>query len=334
MRVRVFSTAPQSADVPVGEYLDRCAHVARWSEAAGCTGILIYTDNRLIDPWLVAQQVIQHTAHLWPLVAVQPIYMHPYAVAKMVASLGYLYGRRVALNMVAGGFRNDLLALGDDTPHDRRYDRLIEYTRLIVELVRHNKPITLEGEFYQVSGVQLRPALPADLAPVVFVSGSSPAGMAAAKQLGAVAVEYPKPGGEYEAEGLGQRTGAGIRIGIITQTTREQAWEIAHRRFPGDRRGQMLHDLAMKVSDSHWHKQLGQLPGQERETEGVYWLWPFKNYNTFCPYLVGAFDEVAAELARYMRAGFDHYILDIPASADDLAQIGEVFRRAEALTAV
>ena len=27
--------------------------IARWSEAAGCEGILVYTDNRLVDPWLI-----------------------------------------------------------------------------------------------------------------------------------------------------------------------------------------------------------------------------------------------------------------------------------------
>jgi alkanesulfonate monooxygenase len=331
MRARVFSTAPQSADVSDRDYLRQCTAVARWSEEAGCTGILIYTDNRLIDPWLCAQVVIQNTASLWPLVAVQPIYMHPYAVAKMVASLGYLHQRRVALNMVAGGFKNDLIALNDDTPHDRRYDRLIEYTSLITRLLASDKPVGLDGEFYQVSNLQLRPPLAAALQPAVFVSGSSPAGMAAAKRLGAVAVEYPKPGAEYEAKGHGLRAGSGIRIGIIADEQRKRAWDVAHARFPGDRRGQMLHELAMKVSDSHWHRQLAQLPGQEFDTDGVYWLWPYRNYNTFCPYLVGSFDDVAAELARYLRAGFDHYILDIPAAEDELRRAGEVFRRAEAL---
>jgi len=46
---------------------------------------LIYTDNGLVDPWLIAQAMITHTERLCPLVAVQPVYMHPYAVAKMVA---------------------------------------------------------------------------------------------------------------------------------------------------------------------------------------------------------------------------------------------------------
>src|SRR5205809_571415 len=82
--------------------------VARWSEAAGCEGILVYTDNGIVDPWLVAQLVVQATERLCPLVAIQSVYMHPYSAAKMVSSLAHLHGRRAYLNMVAGGFRNDL----------------------------------------------------------------------------------------------------------------------------------------------------------------------------------------------------------------------------------
>ena len=58
------------------------ADVARWSEAAGCEGILVYTDNGIVDPWLVSQLILQSTERLAPLVAVQPAYMHPYWVAK------------------------------------------------------------------------------------------------------------------------------------------------------------------------------------------------------------------------------------------------------------
>ena len=82
--------------------------MARWSESAGCEGVLIYTDNRLVDPWLVSQIVIEATDSLSPLVAVQPIYMHPYTVTKMVTTLGYLYDRKIYLNMVAGGFNSPL----------------------------------------------------------------------------------------------------------------------------------------------------------------------------------------------------------------------------------
>src|SRR5262244_1630325 len=133
--IEVFSTCPYSSAVERERFLPNVVDVARWSEQAGCRGILVYTDNSTVDPWLVSQIIIQSTEALCPLVAVQPVYMHPYSVAKMVASMGHLYGRRIYLNMVAGGFKNDLEALNDMTPHDRRYDRLIEYTAVIKELL-------------------------------------------------------------------------------------------------------------------------------------------------------------------------------------------------------
>ena len=104
--LKVFATCPPSFAASPQTYLREVLEVARWSEAAGCEGILIYTDNGLVDPWLIAQAMITHTKRLRPLVAVQPVYMHPYAVAKMVASLGFLHGRRLYLNMVAGGFKS------------------------------------------------------------------------------------------------------------------------------------------------------------------------------------------------------------------------------------
>ena len=92
MRIRVFTTCPQTKDVAAADYAEHVAAIARWSEEAGCHGILVYTDNGIGDPWLVAQLIIQSTQALSPLVAVQPVYMTPYAAAKMVATLGYLHG--------------------------------------------------------------------------------------------------------------------------------------------------------------------------------------------------------------------------------------------------
>lgn len=329
LEIHVFSTAPQSADFEEGDaYLKSVAEVAQWSEKAGCKGILIYTDNRLIDPWLVAHRVIQGTGQLCPLVATQPVYMHPYSVAKMVTSFSYLYQRQIYLNMVAGGFRTDLLALGDPTPHDSRYDRLREYTGIISELLENSEPVTFKGEFYQVENLNLKPRILQGLLPGIFVSGSSEAGRKTAEALGATAIEYPRPSGDYAPARLDDLKG--IRIGVIADDDRERAWHEAYGRFPPDRKGELTHKLAMKVSDSVWHKQLTELDKavESEARPSLYWLWPFKNYRTFCPYLVGSFDEVAAEVSKYVTAGFKNFILDIPAKQDDLEKAGEVFRRA------
>jgi alkanesulfonate monooxygenase len=328
VQLRVYATTPQSKDVDASEYFARVADVARWSEEAGCHGILVYTDNGIVDPWLVAQAVIEATERLRPLVAVQPVYMHPYSVAKMITSLAYMHGRAIDLNMLAGGFKNDLLALGDETEHDDRYERTVEYTKIVTGLLK-GENVTVDGRWHRVKNLKLTPPLPPDLAPNLLISGSSPAGQAAAQEIGALAVRYPKPVEEEAAE-LESRpaNGVGVRVGVIAREDSDEAWRVAHERFPQDRKGELEHQLAMKVTDSHWHKQLSaQEENGEQET---YWLDPFKQGQTFCPYLVGDYSRVGAELARYVDAGFETFILDIPADHDELEHTGEAFRHAGA----
>lgn len=327
--LKIFSTCPQSAGSTDGAYLGRVADVARWSEDAGCEGMLVYTDNGLVDPWLTSQVVLEHTEHLCPLVAVQPIYMHPYTAAKMVSTLAFLHGRRLWLNMLAGGFRNDLLALNDQTPHDERYDRTVEYTRIITRLLEGDT-VTEEGRYYTVTNLRLSPELPEELRPDIMISGSSPAGLAAAEAIGALAVQYPRPPGEEESL-RGAPVEIGFRIGIIARDDAEDAWLIARERFPEDRKGQVMHKLAMKTSDSQWHQQLSQLEERPASQMSPYWLGPFHNYKTFCPYLVGDYDQVAAEIAKYIELGARSFVLDIPPSREELQHIQVVFDKARHL---
>ena len=327
--VEIFSTCPQSLGSDEQSYVRQVRKVARWSERCGCTGILVYTDNSLVDPWLVSQIIVESTKTLSPLVAIQPVYMHPYSVAKMVASFGYLHHRRICLNMVAGGFKNDLVALNDTTPHDKRYARLIEYAAIIKQLLSSSGSVTYHGEFYSVDQLKMTPSLPPEFLPEIFVSGSSDAGLDAAKKLGATAVKYPRPASECQAEPADTSFKSGIRVGIIARESEDEAWEIAEQRFPGDHKGELTHQLAMKVSDSLWHKQLSDTANKTRAIRSTYWLRPFEQYKTFCPYLVGSYDRVANELARYISLGYRTFILDIPATADELEHASVAFDHAQ-----
>ena len=328
--LKIFSTCPPSALAEPRRCIRQLQEIARWSEDAGCEGILVFTDNAQLDPWLVSQVIIEATDRLCPLVAIQPVYLHPYSVAKMITSLAHLYGRRIHLNMVAGGFKNDLAALNDLTPHDERYARLVEYTTIIQRLLRTASPVSFEGRYYKVSNLKLTPPLPSDLIGDVLVSGSSEPGMQAARQLGATPVEYPKPPAECTAAGPAYGAASGMRIGIIARSKEAEAWSIARARFPEDRKGQLTHQLAMKVSDSSWHRQLSELGNVGSQAENPYWLVPFQNYKAMCPYLVGSYERVADEVARYVDAGYRTFILEAPASADELQHTGVVFERAAA----
>jgi alkanesulfonate monooxygenase len=187
-------------------------------------------------------------------------------------------------------------------------------------------PVTFEGKFYKVDNLKMTPPLAPELLPGILMSGSSEAGMAAARAVGATAVQYPKPAKDFEPIPVSTNGDkSGVRVGIIARPKSADAWSVANERFPGDRRGQLAHQMAMRVSDSVWHKQLSQMVEETGEVPGVYWMWPFQNYQTFCPYLVGSYEEVAEELSRYMRGGFQSFILDIPPSREELSHVQTVF---------
>lgn len=330
-QLRVFTTCPPSNRGNPDDYLVRVRDIARWSEAHGCEGILVYTDHGLVDPWLVAQCIVQATGSIRPLVAVQPIYMHPYTVAKMVASFGHLYARQLHLNFVAGGFKNDLLSFGDTTPHDERYERLAEYMEIVKALLGSSSALTFEGRFYNVRNLKLTPPLRTELQPGMMVSGSSAAGRSVARTLGATAVSYPEPAGGDWAQANGSAP-AGIRIGVIAREDAGEAWQIARARFPEDRKGQVAHALARSVSDSEWHRRLAEIGPGETEDD-PYWLHPFQHYQTFCPYLVGSYDCVAREVGRYLAAGVTTVILDVPTASEDLDHTNVVLSEAVRLVA-
>jgi alkanesulfonate monooxygenase len=322
--IAIFSTCPPSAGVAPDVFRRQVVDVARWSEDQGCRGTLIYTDNSLLDPWLVAQRIVESTTSLIPLVAVQPVYAHPYAVAKLVTSLAALHDRAVYLNMVAGGFANDLRALDDTTPHDQRYARLSEYTTIVKRLLE-GETVSVRGRYYQVDRLRLTPPLDPALTPWIFVAASSAAGAAVGRELDAVVVRYPTGADEVQAEpGHGRH---GIRVGIVARADEADAWRVAWARFPEDRRGQLAHQLAVRTSDSVWHHALSQ----PEADAGPYWLHPFRNYQTFCPYLVGTYERVGQELARHLRAGVTAFILDVPREEADLHHARLAFEHAAAV---
>lgn len=157
-------------------------------------------------------------------------------------------------------------------------------------MLERDTAIELTGRFYSVKNLKMTPPLPRELRPEIFVSGSSPAGMAAATELAAIAVRYPQPV-EFEAadrEAIARGVKCGARVSIIAREDGEEARHVALERFPPDRRGQLAHQMAMKVSDSVWHQQLSQLDEHPLSEDNPYWLSPMQNYKTFCPYLVVA----------------------------------------------
>ncbi|WP_435821193.1 LLM class flavin-dependent oxidoreductase [Micromonospora lupini] len=304
--------------------------MARWTDASGWRGLLVFTDNNAVDPWAVAQFMIERTERMVPLVAAQPPYLHPYTAARTISSIGFMYGRQVDLNLVTGGNRHHLRAVGCRLDHDERYERLIEYATIIRRLLAATEPLDHRGRHYEMTGAYVNPPLPPELAPRMFVAGSSPACQGAEQALGAVRLTYPQTIAQYDPGGSAL-LGCGIRVGIIARETSEAAWTVAHRRYPADPLGERVHDVAARITQSQWHHRLSSEAHRPHEVDAVYWLYPFRAYKEFCPYLVGSYAEVGELLARYLELGVSTIILDVPHGEDDVHHTQIALGLAEAM---
>jgi alkanesulfonate monooxygenase len=324
----IYSTLPAMGEWDRKSYLPWLLDVARWVDEAGCRGALVGTDTNSVDNWMVTQAVILNTTALVPLVAVQPMDMTPVALAKAAASLAKLYDRQVDLNFVNGGFSFDLDVQGDDLRHDARYDRLIEYVEIVTTLLAGGQA-EHEGNYYKVVGARLFFPPPADLLPKVYVSGSSEASVQAAESLGVRQLSYPLPPEDFAGPDVRRnKLGTGIRIGIIARDDSSEAWRIARERFPADPDNDRKMQLLTSVTESSWQAAIGALPRTDEDERDPYWLVPFRNYYTYCPYLVGSYGEVAQALATYLGSGVRAFVLDVPRGPDDLHHARIAIQRA------
>jgi alkanesulfonate monooxygenase len=209
----VFSVCPHVERAAPADYLRRVADVARWSEEVGCRGVLLHGDDGHVDPWLVAQIILQNTEALSPLITVEPASMHPYAAAKMVSSLAFIHDRRLYLHFHTG--------VVDDA-------RTTEYATIMKGLLGSSKGFSFDGDYYRVSNLKMTPPLPSEFFPGIVTSQPWPVAVKAAP--------VPPPGPTSIADAIGTAT-AGVGIGVIAREEAAEAWRLAHERFPDDHSG-------------------------------------------------------------------------------------------------
>jgi alkanesulfonate monooxygenase len=316
--ITLYSTCRSSIGYREQSHLAKLLETAGWAEDAGFRGALLYSDNSSIDAWTSAQAAIANTTAFVPLIAVQPIDMSPFACARRISSLAHLYGRRVDINFVSGGFSRDLAVQADEVPHDARYARLTEYVRIIKMLLDGNV-VNHEGQYFNVRRARLTAPVPADLQPAAYMSGSSAASVQAGESLGLSQLSFPVLPEEFVSPDVRKNTfGTGIGIGIIARDDSSEAWRIAHKRFPADPDGAERMKLVLSNSVSSWQPQLASVPIADEEEGQVYWLVPFRYHHSLTPYLVGSYDEVARAVTTYLNGGVRTFVLDLPQEPDDL----------------
>ncbi|WP_306416165.1 LLM class flavin-dependent oxidoreductase [Micromonospora okii] len=322
MGVRVFAISPRDHD-PASAWTAVDATI-RLADRHGLTGVLAHVGNdTLVDPWTVAHHALATSAALRPLVAVNPVYQHPFATAQLAASLTYRYQRPLLLNLVAGTSVPDRLALGDPTEHDDRYARLREYAEIVFALL-DGTPVSRQGRFYQVRGARLRHAPAAGLSPQAFVAGESAAARECARALGAGQIGMFRPRPQPVSPDLR----AGRYAGMIARETDDQAWRAALRRYPLAPELEAAGAAALRYTDATWRHRAFREAAETDAPPSWFWSAPMRSLRADCPFLVGGVDTLAAVLASEISAGADTFILDLAAAEEDFRWAAQVLDRA------
>ena len=324
--VTVFTISPRTTKVDA--YWRNIELCIEWSSAYQATGILLFEGNdTFVSVWVAAQATFEHSKTLSPLVAVNPIYMHPFSVAKLVNSYAQTYGRKTYLNMIAGTALSHMQALNDDLSHAERYERLGEYAELIWALLTTDGAVTFAGKYYKVNALRLYPPTPTQLLPEFFFAGGSEAATALAARVKGTQMRMLAPGLD---EGIVPGE-TGVHFGIVARESQEAAWEAAQRCFPEDKRGERIQELAMKNTDAVWKQRMMRAAQLEEHAKQGYWLRPFKSFQADCPYFIGSHAQVSDLIARLVRCGVRHFILDIPPAEAEFEHVDRAFNGAQPL---
>jgi alkanesulfonate monooxygenase len=313
-RLRVFPAIPRNPNAV--QHIDDLMRVARFGERNGLEGPLLFAGNDTpVEPWAMAQHILAGTEKISPLIAVNPLYMHPFTVAKFVSSFALLHCRKIYLNMITGTATSDLAGLGEQRTHEERYSRLGEFIMIVRQLLTSTRPVTFLGKFYATENLQLRPGLPQALMPEFLIAGQSDDARRVAAQADCLRMQMLPPDLE---QGI---TAPGLNFGIFARERRDQARHEAKRLFPDSAEQRELLKYTMENTDSVWKRRLHEA-GQDGELrENGYWLLPFLTYQADCPYLVGSYAEIGATLRRFADMKISTIILDVVADERELGHV-------------
>lgn len=127
-----------------------------------------------LDPFTWCAGIAQATRHMTVIATSHAPTLHPITAAKQCATIDIIADGRFALNVVGGWNKPELEMFGAAmAEHDRRYDHLEEWLRIIQRLWHEEAEFDHEGEFFRVlRGSSMPKPLQRPGPPIVNAGGS------------------------------------------------------------------------------------------------------------------------------------------------------------------
>jgi alkanesulfonate monooxygenase len=293
-------------------------------EDHGWNGALIGTGWGRPDTFTLAAVLAARTKTFQPLIAVRPGYWRPANFASSAATLDYLSGGRVKVNVVSG--LDSLAAYGDsegDQAH--RYARTKEFMRLVRRLWTEEN-VTFTGEHFSVTDSTVAPRIQirdGRLHPKLYFGGASEAAERVAATEADVQLFWGEP-----LDGVRERIAHlkalskeldrdlpplefGLRITTLVRDTTEQAWADAEAKVAAmaktDGAGWSDHRHAVAVGQ----QRLLDLHARGDVLDDNLYTAPgkFGGGGAGTTWLVGSAADVARSLRKYEDLGINHFIL-------------------------
>jgi alkanesulfonate monooxygenase len=302
--------------------LDTLTAHARAVEDHAWKGALLGAGWGRPDTFTVATALVARTTAFEPLIAVRPGYWRPANFASAAATLDYLSGGRVRVNIVSGedhpGAYGDIAVSQAD-----RYARTSEFMRLVRKLWTREH-VTFAGRYYNVAHSTVVPRIEprGDRPhPKLYFGGASPAAEMVAATEADVQLFWGEPlDGVRERierlKALSSELGRehpplefGLRVTTLVRDTTEQAWTDAEAKVAEMARAQ-------EAVDPQWQAAAGQqrllgLASRGEVLDDNLYTAParFGGAGAATTWLVGSAQDVAASLRKYASLGVTHFVL-------------------------
>jgi alkanesulfonate monooxygenase len=288
MWMDIFAVSPRLRETDL--FLSAFEQTMELADVHGFRGMLLFDGSQVpFSPWVLAQHILTRTASLLPLIAAGPAYVSAEDAARLIANFHCLYGRPVAINLVAG-------AEAQTGSHSDRYAALQEFS---LTVNAHLERLGTAG------AVATR-----------FVAGHSADATELATEIGAANLRM-LPG----SLSSGVPAGCGLNFGVVTRPTTAEAWAVAHEMFPRQVGVARVASRVASSTDSQWR---AEVLSEASATPG-YWRVPAQSLKADSPYYVGSYDEVARLFAQMRSAGVSAVLLDLPSSEAEYAHLSRAF---------
>lgn len=308
-------------------HLDYLAEVALATEEAGLVGGLMPSFPHTDDPWAAAASLAAETSAYRFMIAFQPGFLHPVQAARMTATLQRATGGRVVYNIISGGGGPAQLWWGDRVDHDDRYARTSEFLDVLKGV--WNGPFDHEGRFYRVENAALPAELRGQPFPEIFLSGSSPAAIAAAGRHADHYLSWLEPFDALAEKFALVREHSdtppkfAVRADVLARETEDEAWEEIRRGWAARpaRKAEEGDSVGVRRGRSFL---AGAGDGfRDREVQPNVWggFGELRDGPAFG--LVGSYAQVAERLDELLALGVDAFILAGTPHLEEARRIGE-----------